>query len=90
MEFHITTLTKTFLSFISLIFITFSYFVFIHSKKENKSIIYTKTISNITKLPNIHYSTSFYEPRTREYKDFSHKIFPSQIKINYMDFTYEN
>lgn len=43
----------------------------------------------ITKLPNLSYSTSFYEERIKEYKDFSYKIYPEQLQLNYMEFTYE-
>lgn len=90
MECYITTLSKIFLFSISLLLSFFFYFVFIHSKSKNNSILYTKTISTITKLPNLSYSTSFYEAQIKEYKDFSYKIYPQQLQLNYMEFVYEN
>lgn len=57
---------------------------FYTKQKSNISLI-----SDLTKLPNISYSTSFWEPRIKEYRDFSQTIFIKQKDISYMDFIYE-
>ena len=70
------------------LFLLFIYFIFIYPIFYAKNS-YTKYISDITKLPNLSYGTSYYEPRIKEYEDFSYKFYPSQKKISYMDFIYE-
>lgn len=64
------------------------FFIFFHSKLNNK-IDYSTKISNITKLPNLAYSNNIYESRIQENKNFSNKIFPMNLQINYLDFVYE-
>jgi hypothetical protein len=64
--------------------------IFIHANYTKQSSLFTKSISSITKIPAISFSTSPYEPRIRLYKDFSTVIYPEQKKLSYMDFVYEN
>ncbi len=45
-----------------------------------------KTFSSITKLPNTILSTSYFEPRIREYKDDRYKLYDGMKEINYMDY----
>lgn len=59
--------------------------MFIYTKQKSDLTL----ISNLTKLPNISYSTSIYEPKIKEYKDFSNRFYINQKDINYMDFVYE-
>jgi len=66
------------------------FFIFIHSNLERKSDLFTKAVSSLTTIPGISLSTLGFEPRIREYKDFSHTIYPEQKKINYLDFVYED
>ena len=62
------------------------YFIFIHVNMSNN---YSSKISLITKLPNISFSNNLYEPRIKEYRDFSSNIYPLTIPISYQDFVYE-
>lgn len=55
----------------------------------NNNLIFTKTISSVIKLPGIAYSNSIYEPRIRVYKDYSNTFYPTQKRIDYLDFIYE-
>jgi hypothetical protein len=66
----------------------FIYFILIYPLFFTKTS-FTKTISDITKLPNISYSTSFYEPQIKEYKDFSNTFYPQQKHLDYMGYIYE-
>lgn len=67
---------------------TFIFFIFFHSKL-NKNINYSSKISSITKLSNLSFSNNIYESKIKEENDFSNKIFPMNLQINYLDFVYE-
>jgi len=86
----ITTLSKQILLLIVFLLSFFIYFIFIHSQIKSKTNTLNKVITSITKLPNIRYSTSFYEPNIKEYKDYSYSLYFEQRKMNYLEFIYEN
>jgi hypothetical protein len=52
---------------------------------------YSKNIafSKITTIPGLALSTSYLEPRVREYSKYSNVLYPSLFKIDNMDFVYE-
>ena len=88
MEFPITILTKRFIFFITFFILTFIFFIFFHSKLNDK-IDYSTKISNTSKLSSLSFSNNIYESRIKEQNDFSNKIFPMNLQINYLDFVYE-
>jgi hypothetical protein len=52
---------------------------------------YSKDIafSKITTIPGLALSTSYLEPRVREYSKYSIYLYPGLLKIDNMDFVYE-
>ena len=58
----------------------------------SKSEMYEKEISNfvqLSTLPGIVKSVSYFEPRFIEYEDYSTTFFTDIQEINYMKYTYE-
>ena len=54
----------------------------------NNKIDFSTKISDITKLSNLSFSNSIYEPKIKQNKDFSNIIFPLNQQISYQDYVY--
>ncbi len=54
----------------------------------NKKIDFSTKISDITKLSNLSFSSSIYESKIKQNKDFSNIIFPLNQQISYQDYVY--
>ena len=80
--------TKKFIFFITFFILTFVFFVFFHSKLNNK-IDYSTKVSTISKLSNLSFSNNIYDSKIKEQNDFSNKNFFINLQINYLDFVYE-
>lgn len=85
---NITSLSKKFILFMVFLSTVFIYLLFVYPNIYKKDTL-SLEISAITQLPNLSYSNSQFEPRIKEYKDFSKESFEQKVQINYMDFVYE-
>lgn len=55
------------------------------SHHDNSSLA---LVTKVTRLPGVAFSVSYFEPRVREYGDYSQTFFPGMLPINYLDFVY--
>lgn len=82
--------SKFIISSIMIIFLL-SLFSFIHftisnNIQKNKDL---NSFTKVTKLPGIVRSVSYFEPRFKEYKDYSTTLYPKNTNINYLGLIYE-
>lgn len=45
-------------------------------------------VTKVSRLPGVAFSVPYYEPRVREYRDYSDTFYPAMQPINSMDFVY--
>jgi len=83
-----TVLAKNFLFGFSLLFISC---IGVFTTSILMPYDYSKDIafSKITTIPGLALSTSYLEPRVREYSKYSIYLYPGLLKIDNMDFVYE-
>jgi len=77
---------KLFFTFFTLLLVIFVFLIF--SSHESLNLTKIKAITEITKLPGVSLSTSYFEERIPTYKDSSNRFYINVNSYSYMEYVY--